>query len=248
VTEPSSFYTGLVAQMYSTLRTHDPDPAPYARFIQSAGEPALELGCGDGDPLLDLLTAGFDVEGLDSSPDMLDRCRTRAAERGLEVVLHHSTIEEMAIDRRYRSIFLAGATFNLIPDDVSATRALRRVAQHLDRDGLALIPLFIPPEPDAGGAARELTGPDGAQLRCTTVEVRRDEELRTQRSLLRYERRSGSDVETVEREWLLHWHTQDGFARLVAESGLETRAVLRADGKASQPDDQEFTFLVGSAR
>ena len=31
------------------------------------GEPALEIGCGDGDPLLDLVAAGLDVEGLDAA-------------------------------------------------------------------------------------------------------------------------------------------------------------------------------------
>ena len=48
------------------------------------------LGCGDGDPLLALRAEGLDVEGLDSSADMLDRCRVRADAAGLDVVLHHA--------------------------------------------------------------------------------------------------------------------------------------------------------------
>ncbi|MFM7617915.1 MAG: SAM-dependent methyltransferase, partial [Actinomycetes bacterium] len=53
-TEPADFYTGLVADLYAPLRSVVPDPDPYARFIARTGTPALELGCGDGDPLLDL--------------------------------------------------------------------------------------------------------------------------------------------------------------------------------------------------
>ena len=162
--EPSLFYTGLVAELYAPLRSSEPpDPAPYARFVARSGEPALELGCGDGEPLLDLRASGLDVEGLDSSPDMLARCRAAAAERGLAVTLHESRIEEMELVRRYRSIYLAGATFNLIVDDDTAWRALTRIRAHLEPDGSALIPLFIPrPLPvEVFGVARTHITDDG---------------------------------------------------------------------------------------
>jgi hypothetical protein len=48
--EPSMFYTGIVAELYGPLRGSAPvDPTLYARFIEHSGQPALELGCGDGD-------------------------------------------------------------------------------------------------------------------------------------------------------------------------------------------------------
>ena len=60
--DPASFYTGLVADLYGPLRSVVQDPEPYVRFIELSGEPALELGCGDGDPLLELRSRGIDVE------------------------------------------------------------------------------------------------------------------------------------------------------------------------------------------
>ena len=130
--------------MYASLRSVVPDAEPYARFIAASGEPALELGCGDGDPLLDLRERGLAVEGLDSSADMLARCRAAAETRGVEVVLHHQPIETMDLEKRYRSIFLAGPTFNLLADDDTAGRALQRIHAHLEPGGSALIPLFVP--------------------------------------------------------------------------------------------------------
>jgi cytosine/adenosine deaminase-related metal-dependent hydrolase len=96
--DPASFYTGLVAELYAPLRSETPDPLPYERFVRRYGEPALELACGDGDPLLDLVGQGLDVHGLDSSMDMLARCRARAAERGLHVTLHH---QQNAVERAW---------------------------------------------------------------------------------------------------------------------------------------------------
>lgn len=60
--DAADFYTGIVAELYGP---------PYAAFIRQAGMPALEPGCGDGDPLLELCRRGLDVDGVESSTDLL---------------------------------------------------------------------------------------------------------------------------------------------------------------------------------
>lgn len=143
-TDAAQFYTGLVADAYAALKSTTFAAQRYVQFVGECGEPALEIGCGDGDPLLDLRAAGLEVDGLDSSADMIQRCRVRAARRGLAVRLHTQTMEEMETGRRYRSIYLAGPTVTLLPDDDAALRALERIRAHLSDDGTALIPLWIP--------------------------------------------------------------------------------------------------------
>ncbi|MEP2371224.1 MAG: class I SAM-dependent methyltransferase [Ilumatobacter sp.] len=246
---PSDFYTGLVAELYRHLRSETFEAEPYARFVERSGEPALELGCGDGDPMLDLLSRGLVVEGLDSSADMLDRCRSAAAARGLDVVLHHATFEEMDLGERYRSIYLAGATFNLLPDDETAGAAMGRIAAHLHPDGSALIPLFVPPAPTEAeiGSVRERVTQDGAVMRVTVLEVVRDEVARDQTTELRYESIRGGDHHVVDRSWRLHWFEQDRFAAMVADAGLVTRSVRSANGGSASRDDTSFSFVVGPA-
>ena len=94
-TDPADFYTGIVVDVYGSLRGSVPDSRSCATFSRAWGEPALELGCGDGDPLLALRAEGLDVEGLDSSADMLSKLRRTAVERGIDVTVHHAAIEQM---------------------------------------------------------------------------------------------------------------------------------------------------------
>ncbi len=246
MSDPADFYTGLVADLYAPLRGSTTEVAPYAKFIDGFGEPALELGCGDGEPLLDLREMGLDVEGLDSSADMLDRCRAAADARGLDVVLHHASMADFALDRRFKSIFIAGPTFNLLPDDDVALAGLRCVRAHLDEGGAALIPLFIPTPtpPSAFGVFRESPGEDGAVLRFAALSETREEAARLQTTRLRYERVVGGETESLEREWVLHWHVQDSFRVLAKSAGLKVAAVLDATGQKATPDAEAFVFVL----
>lgn len=253
-TDPSSFYTGLVSELYRPLRSGEPDPDPYARFVEAVGQPALELGCGDGDPILELRRRGLDVEGVDSSADMLDRCRVRAADEGIDVVVHHQRMEDLDLGRRYRSIYLAGPTFTLLPDDDTASRALARIRDHLDPDdGGALVPLFVPPPipPAEIDHVREAVDADGSTIRFTITAVTRDEPGRRQEAITRYERVQHGDHAghvVLERPWLVHWHTQEGFRALAADAGLETVAVLGADGQPADPAATDVAFWLRARR
>ncbi|WP_129662682.1 class I SAM-dependent methyltransferase [Phytoactinopolyspora endophytica] len=245
--EPADFYTGIVAELYAPLRAFTQDPEPYVQFIRDTGEPALELGCGDGDPLLDLRRRGIDVEGVDSSADMLERCHRRADEEGLDVVLHHQKMESLDLPRRYRAIFLAGPTFTLLPDDDSAAQALEGIRAHLEQGGTALVPLFIPPPTPAEqlGRVREKADGDGAALRVTALSEERDEDRRLRRTTLRYERHTPDERTAVDRQWDLHWHTQDGFRDLARAAGLVTTAIRDPAGHPAATDATEFTFELG---
>ena len=247
--EPSLFYTGLVAELYAPLRSMAPDPEPYARFVARWGEPALELGCGDGDPLLELRSRGLDVEGLDSSPDMLARCRRTATARGLDVVLHEQSMETMQLARTYRTIYIAGPTFNLLADDAGARRALDCIARHLDPDGAALIPLMHPePTPvQQLGRPRVHVGADGAELRVTAVAEQRDEATRCQTTTLRYERVTPESSVREERPWVLHWHTPAGFRELAGAAGLQIRSMLTDGGTPAEPDARAFVAVLRPA-
>ncbi len=236
--DPADFYTGIVADLYGPLKAFSQDPEPYAAFIQQTGVPALELGCGDGDPLLELRRRGLDVDGVDSSSDMLERLRRRAEEQDIGATVFHQRMETLNLPRRYRAIFLAGPTFTLLPDDDTALAALRGISAHLAESGTALVPLFTPtPTPtEQIGRVRTAAAPDGAELRVSVVAEQRDETARTQTTLLRYERHHGSDSSIEERPWIMHWYTREQFEKLATTAGLTVTAVTDPDGKPAPVD------------
>ncbi len=79
-------YRGLMAQTWDLLRG-DPsgqgDYGFYLEMIRAYGEPVLDVGCGTGRLLLDMLAAGIDIDGVDVSAEMLALCRAKARVRGL---------------------------------------------------------------------------------------------------------------------------------------------------------------------
>jgi hypothetical protein len=122
-------------------------------------------------------------------------------------------------------VFLAGPTFTLLPDDDTASAALRAIRRHLTDDGAAVVPLFLPAPTDPAELGR----------------------TREARAVLRYERLAGDDATVLDRTWTLHWHDRTGFEALAAGVGLATEAVVTPSGRPAPDDARAFTFVLRPA-
>lgn len=245
---PSQFYTGLVAELYESLVSEPASAAQYQPFLHRAGEPALELACGSGSPLLDLVAAGYQVEGLDASADMLTRCRSAAAARGLTVTVHHALMQAFSLPRCYRAIFLAGASFTLLTTDADARSALACAYRHLLPGGSVLVPLeIVTPEVAraAIGEMRETDGSAGERLRCGVVAVSVGADGRTLCRRLRYERiRAGAEPQVLERDWHTRWWSQQAFADMLQAAGFRRVRMRAVGGGPAAPDASRFVALA----
>lgn len=244
----SQFYSGLVAELYDFLAAELPRADDYIPFLDRSGTPALELACGSGLPMLDLLERGYEVEGLDASSDMLDRCRGRAAARGLNPTLYLAEMQSFQLPRRYRSIFLAGASFTLLTTDEDASKALARIYGHLETGGYARIPLEIEDSQAIRkdlGCYREITNRSGDRLRMSTLALDASEDGRNLSHRHRYERipAAGEPV-VVERTWERRWWTQKQFRELLFAAQFDEVAFVTPAGGVAEPDTSVFVALA----
>jgi len=246
--DASQFYTGLVAELYEPLVSELARADQYIPFIERSGQPSLELGCGSGIPMLELIQRGYEVEGLDASAAMLARCRDKAEKLGLKVILHHQQMQRLDLPRLYPAIFLAGATFTLLTSDADARETIQGIYRHLEPGGSVLIPLRIPEVESIRkqiGRFRETRVDDGPLLRVGVVDAEFDTERRHSRIRLRYERvQADGTIDWLERDWLGSWWTQAMFRQMLLESGFATITILDPDGGKADPEASVFVFLA----
>jgi ubiquinone/menaquinone biosynthesis C-methylase UbiE len=115
------------------------------RVIEQNDGPALDVGCGTGRLLLRYLAAGLDVDGVDTSADMLAICRQKAGERGLpEPRLYQQGMQALELARRYQTIYIPCGSFVLLTDRNDAWEALRRFYAHLEPGGMLVFNVFWP--------------------------------------------------------------------------------------------------------
>lgn len=139
-----------IARFYDLSHDRLVDDIPFLlRQAAEAGGPVLEIGCGSGRLLVPLIRAGFDVTGIDSSPEMLARAELRlAAESPLvrdRVRLIHGDIR--TADLHGKSGFgLAVFGYNTFMhlDEVGAGAALKRLRPLLRADGLMVVDVAGP--------------------------------------------------------------------------------------------------------
>ncbi len=107
--QPEVWHHGLVARQWGEFAIDGREEAGcFQKIIETSGQPALDLGCGSGRLLLPYLQAGLDVDGCDTSRDMLAQCQERASREGVSPQLYAQAMHELDLPRRYRTIVACG--------------------------------------------------------------------------------------------------------------------------------------------
>ncbi|HXR63491.1 MAG TPA: class I SAM-dependent methyltransferase [Rudaea sp.] len=111
--------------------------------LQHAG-PVLELGCGTGRILLELLAAGIDAIGADRSLPMLQRLLKDAAARNLPAHVVQTDLHAIALSATFGVILAPYSLITYLVDADAAVQVLRRVQRLLAPDGVLAVDAFVP--------------------------------------------------------------------------------------------------------
>ena len=237
--EVNAPYVGLVARGYDAWIPVDSlleEESLYRRLLDPVDGTILELGCGTGRPLLRWLAAGYDVEGIDSSPDMLAMLRAHAAERGLEPTVHLGEMAPLDLGRQFAAIVCPAGSFQLIDDEARAQAALVSYLHHLEPGALIGLTLSAPRPGDEGEMTwhvrRTGTTADGTTI-VVDEALTNDHEQHLTILLDRIEAygQDGRLGETVMRRHHLRWWPKAEFDELLSASGfVDVRSLGRDTG------------------
>jgi SAM-dependent methyltransferase len=132
-------YRRLHAEWYelvSSKKDHSEEINFWVRSIEASSEPILELGSGTGRILIPLLERDFDITGIDSSQDMMDRCREICNKKGLKVDLYEKSMLDFDLPRKFGLVILGSGGLGLFTHDKDIHSMFERVMVHLKPGGL----------------------------------------------------------------------------------------------------------------
>jgi len=141
------FSYDAIAEVYATDMGQSmpfDDVGWYRQLCIARGGRALELGCGTGRILLELLAAGIDAIGADRSLPMLKRLRRDAAARGIEARVTQMDLRQLALAGDFQVVLAPYSLVTYLTEPEVAVAALTRMRSLLARDGRVVLDAFIP--------------------------------------------------------------------------------------------------------
>ncbi len=132
----------LYDRQYANYRD---DIAHYGRLAEKLGaNRVLELGAGTGRVTVPMARRGFIMTGLEVSPAMLERARTRSEREGVNVRWLEGDMREFDLNKQFPLII---APFNALMHLYTLEdqdRALERIRAHLEPGGVFAFDLYQP--------------------------------------------------------------------------------------------------------
>ena len=168
---PSVKYYRDSARFYD-LFAERPDETLYLELAKRFGSPMLELACGTGRITLLLAEAGYEITGIELSPEMLEIARAKLQhlpdDLQSRVSLNHGDVTKFQLDKEFAMIIIPWSfKFLLTTDDQLA--CLRQVRRHLADDGVFILDLYPREVIDLGERDSETVEIDDATITRTFI-------------------------------------------------------------------------------
>ena len=150
------------------VENFDEDRPLIEQWARSLGGPLLELACGTGRLALRMAAQGYQVTGVDITPEMIAQARQKAAERAISVEWVVADARTFHLQKQFPFIYMVGNAWQFFLTREDQEALLACVREHLRPEGCFLFETRNPtprnlmevrhPEGD------KFTTPDGGQL------------------------------------------------------------------------------------
>ena len=222
----------------------------YTHLLAGVRGPILEPAAGTGRILIPLLPAGHQVEGLDTSPQMLALCRRLCHDRGLDPVLREADMMMFVRLAAYQAIIIPAGSIALLDGRKATLQALTCFRASLVPGGHLFVDVPVPrPTPTQEPMRHWQRGSHLWTLQ--TMHAEHDRAANQTTRFLRYDKWQDGTLHTTELQMFRqqHWSSHE-FEQLLAEAGF-TGVCVTADyqgARASEPPDGVWTFHATTAQ
>lgn len=148
--DPSTSFGHDVSMRYDAEDTRGDEDLTVAFLARlAAGRAALEFAVGTGRIALPLRAAGVSVDGIELSPDMVERMREKPGGNEVEVTM--GDMARVGTGRTYGLVYLVYNTIGNLLDQDDQVRCFSNAARHLTDNGVFVLECRVPTAPDRTG-------------------------------------------------------------------------------------------------
>ena len=141
---PSEKYYRDTARFYDAF-VERPDEILYLELAKRFGSPILELACGTGRITFILAQAGYEITGIELSPEMLEiaqgKLRQLPEDVQARVSLNRGDMTDFQLDKKFAMAIIPWSFKFLLTTEDQLT-CLRQVRKHLADDGAFILDLY----------------------------------------------------------------------------------------------------------
>ncbi len=240
-------YGNLSTEVYDLdkpIGTSFGDIEYYTHLLTGVQGRVLEPAVGTGRVLFPLLQAGFDVDGYDTSPEMLAVCRERCAERNLDPSVHKANMTSFVAPVEYAAVIIPGGSIALLNGRAELGSAFACFRECLVPSGRLVMDLGAPKLLTESEPMRSWTS-EACVWTLQTMHVQYDSAANQTIRWLRYEKWDDGSLVATELQVfrLQHWSV-DEFTALLTEAGFGDISVTSDYelNRSPEPTSDMWTF------
>jgi SAM-dependent methyltransferase len=221
----------------------------YVDEARGAGN-VLEVGCGTGRILLPIARSGRSIDGLDPSPEMLERCRMKLlAEPDVvrdRVTLHRGDARAFDLGRQFDLVIAPFRVLQHLTTIDDQLAFLESAARHLAPGGRLVFDVFNPNFAalvSADGTEAEDTPetrlPDGRSFRRAgrVSRVRWIDQVSEIELIYYVSREPGGSTERHVQSFEMRWFLRAELVHLLARGGFRVRSIYGDFDRAALTDN-----------
>ena len=202
----------------------------------------LDLGCGTGSILLPLAQEGFDVIGVDLSPEMLTEADHKAMEAGVSVRLACQDMTELDLGEQADCILSLCDCMNYLIEDGQLESAFQSIAAHMKKESLFLFDMNT--EYKYTHLLADGTFAENREESSFIWENFYDEDERINEYDLTLFIKEGELFRKFEETHYQRCYSLDEVKEAAKEAGMEFVAAYDAFTRKQVKDDSERVYLV----